>query len=142
MSAIVRRYYSAPAFAVSSVFGGPLAAVAFAAIEARALGRLQRDLPWLVAGIVCVVAAAVLAASSGLLDQALVDLGTSHVPAWAQVGYRLVALGFFIAYWLLHRADRRALARAGVAAVPGYGAGVAALLMGLVGGTVLLLALR
>ena len=38
-----RRYYSVPAFAVSSLFGGPLSAVAFAAIEARALGRLQRD---------------------------------------------------------------------------------------------------
>lgn len=142
MSATARHYYSAPAFAVSSIFGGPLAAVAFAAIEARALGRLQRDLPWLAAGLAAVVAAAVLAASTGLLDPALADLGTRHVPAWAQVGYRLVALGFFVAYWFLHRADRRALARAGVAAIPGYGAGVVALLMGLVGGTFLLLALR
>ena len=116
--------------------------MAFAAIEARALGRLRRDLPWLGAGLVAVVAAAVVAASSGLLDQALVDLGTRHVPTWAQVGYRLVALGFFAAYWFLHRADRRALACAGVAAIPGYGAGVVALLMGLVAGTILLLALR
>jgi uncharacterized BrkB/YihY/UPF0761 family membrane protein len=137
-----RHYYSAPAFAVSSVFGGPLAAVAFAAIEARAMGRLQRDLPWLMAGLAIILAASMLAASSGLLDQALVDLGTRHVPTWAHVGYRLAALGFFLLYWRLHRADRRALARAGVAAVPGYGAGVVALLMGLVGGTLLLLALR
>lgn len=142
MSATGRRYYSTPAFAVSSVFGGPLAAVAFAAIEARALGRLRRDLPWLVAGLVTVIAAAVVAASSGLLDQALVDLGTSRVPTWEQVGYRLVALGFFLLYFRLHRADRMALARAGVAATPGYGAGTVALLLGLVGGTLLLLALR
>jgi hypothetical protein len=142
VSATARHYYSAPAFAVSSVFGGPLAAVAFAAIEARALGRLERDLPWLVAGLAAVIAASVVAASSGLLDQALEDLGTSHVPTWAQVAYRLVALGFFIAYWFLHRADRRALAHAGVPAVPGYAAGVVALLTGLVGGTFLLLALR
>jgi hypothetical protein len=137
-----RRYYSAPAFAVSSVFGGPLAAVAFAAIEARALGRLQRDLPWLVAGLVAFVGAAVIAASSGLLDQALADLGTSSVPTWENVAYRLAALAFFLAYWRLHRADRRALAQAGVAATPGYGAGTVALLAGLVGGTLLLLALR
>lgn len=142
MSVTAPRYYSAPAFAVSSVFGGPLAAVAFAAIEARALGRLQRDLPWLLAGLVAVIAAAGMAASSGLLDEALADLGTRHVPTWAQVGYRLVALGFFLLYLRLHRADRRALARAGVAATPGYGAGTVALLIGLVGGTLLLLALR
>jgi hypothetical protein len=142
VAATDRRYYSAPAFAVSSIFGGPLAAVAFAAIEARALGRLHRDLPWLLAGLAAFVGAAVVAAASGLLDQAFVDLGTSRVPTWEQVSYRLAALGFFVLYWRLHLADRRALARAGVAATPGYGAGVVALLLGLVGGTLLLLALR
>jgi hypothetical protein len=136
------RYYSAPAFAVSALFGGPLAAIAFAAIEARALGRLQRDLPWLFAGLGGVIAVAALAASTGLLDEALADLGTRQVPAWAQVGYRMAALGFFLGYWLLHRADRRALARAGVAATPGYAAGLVALLAGLISGTTLLLALR
>ena len=69
-----RRYYSAPAFAVSSLFGGPLSAVAFAAIEARALGRLRRDLPWLALGFAAVLAAALWAAGSGLLDPALRDL--------------------------------------------------------------------
>ncbi len=137
-----RRYYSAPAFAVSSIFGGPLTAVAFAAIEARALGRLSRDLPWLLAGLGAIVFAALWAASSGLLDQAVADLGTRRVPTWEHVAYRLAALGFFLAYWRLHRADRRELARAGVAATPGYGAGTVALLVGLVGGTLLLLALR
>lgn len=137
-----RHYYSVPALAVSSLFGGPLAAVAFAAIEARALGRLGRDLPWIVGGLAAVIAAALLAASTGLLDDALTDLGTRRVPAWEQAAYRLAALGFFVGYWFLHRADRRELARAGVAPVPGYAAGLAALMIGLVGGTVLLLALR
>ena len=137
-----RHYYSAPAFAVSSLFGGPLSAVAFAAIEARALGRLQRDLPWLALGVAAVLVAALLAANWGLLDTALRDLGTRGVPTWEHVAYRLVAFGYFLAYWWLHRDERRALAAAGVPPVAGYAAGVVALLIGLVAGTVLLLVLR
>lgn len=137
-----RHYYSAPAFAVASLFGGPLSAVAFAAIEARALGRLQRDLPWLALGIALVLAAALLAAESGLLDPALRDLGTRAVPTWEHVAYRVAALGYFAGYWWLHRGERRELAAAGMPPVPGYAAGVVALLAGLVAGTALLLALR
>jgi hypothetical protein len=137
-----RRYYSVPAFAVSSFFGGPLSAVAFAAIEARALGRLQRDLPWLALGFAAVLASSLLAASWGLLDLPLRDLGTRAVPAWEHVAYRLVAVGYFLAYWWLHRDERRALAAAGVPPVPGYAAGLVALLIGLVAGTALLVALR
>jgi hypothetical protein len=137
-----RRYYSVPAHAVSALFGGPLAAIAFAAIEARALGRLQRDLPWLAAGFVAVLVAALAAAGSGLLDWAFSDLGTQHLPTWEKLAYRVTGLGTFAAYWSLHRVERRALAAAGVAPVAGYAAGVVALLLGLVGGTVLLLALR
>jgi len=137
-----RRYYSVPALAVSSLFGGPLAAVAFAAIEARALGRLERDLPWIVGGVAAVILAALWAASSGLLDVALADLGTRRVPTWEHVAYRMAALGFFAGYWLLHRRDRRELAQAGVPPVPGYAAGLVALLTGLVGGTLMLLWLR
>jgi hypothetical protein len=137
-----RHYYSAPAFAVSSLFGGPLSAVAFAAIEARALGRLQQDLPWLLLGAAGVLLASLLAADWGLLDPALRDLGTRSVPTWEHVAYRLAALGYFLAYWWLHREERRQLAAAGVPPVPGYAAGLVALLVGLVAGTVLLLALR
>ena len=137
-----RHYYSAPAFAVSSLFGGPLSAVAFAAIEARALGRLQRDLPWLALGVVAILAASLLAANWGLLDLALRDLGTRAVPTWEHVAYRLVAFGYFLAYWWLHRDERRELASAGVPPVAGYAAGLVALLVGLVAGTLLLLALR
>ena len=137
-----RRYYSVPALAVSSLFGGPLAAVAFAAIEARALGRLERDLPWIVGGVAAVILAALWAASSGLLDVALADLGTRRVPTWEHVAYRMAALGFFAGYWLLHRRDRRELAQSGVPPVPGYAAGLVALLTGLVGGTLMLLWLR
>jgi energy-converting hydrogenase Eha subunit A len=137
-----RHYYSVPAFAICSLFGGPIAAVAFAAIEARALGRLRRELPWLVTGLVALVLAAALAARRGLLDRALSDLGTQHVPTWEHLAYRLTALGYFAGYWWLHRHERRALAAAGVAPLPGYAAGLVALMIGLVGGTVLLLALR
>lgn len=136
------RHYSTPAFAVCSLFGGPLSAVAFAAIQSRAMGRLPRDLPWLVVGVVAIVAAASLAASGGLLREALADLGTRHVPLPWHVAYRLSALGFFYSYWRLQGADRERLLRAGIAAEPGYAAGVVALLIGLVGGTLLLLALR
>jgi len=137
-----RHYYSVPALAVSSLFGGPLAAVAFAALEARALGRLGRDLPWLAAGLVAVLLAASAAADRGLLDGALRDLGTQHLSTWEHLAYRLLALAYCAGYWWLHRRERQALATAGVAPVPGYGAGVLALLIGLVAGTALLLALR
>jgi hypothetical protein len=106
------------------------------------MGRLARDLPWLVLGLLAIVAAASVAASSGLLSEALQDLGTRHVPLLLHVAYRLSALGFFYAYWRLQGPERERLLRAGIAAEPGYAAGVVALLMGLAGGTLLLLALR
>jgi hypothetical protein len=137
-----RHCYSLPAFAVSSLFGGPLAALAFAAIEARALGRLRRDLPWIAGGLASVLLAALAAADTGLLDRALRDLGTQHLPTWEHAAYRAAALGFFAGFWWLHHDDRQALAAAGASPVPGYGAGLVALLIGLVGGTLLLLALR
>jgi hypothetical protein len=137
-----RHYYSIPALAVSSLFGGPIAAIAFAALEARALGRLRRDLPWLAGGLIALLAIAVMAADWGLLDRALHDLGTQHLPTWEHLAYRLSALGYCAGYWWLHRRERGALAAAGIAPVPGYGAGLVALIIGLVGGTVLLLALR
>jgi hypothetical protein len=136
------RYYSTPAFAVCSLFGGPLSAVAFATIQARAMGRLQRDLPWLMLGLAAILAATSHAAGSGLLREALADLGTRHVPAPLHLAYRVVALAFFYAYWRIQRPDRDRLRRAGVQAEPGYAAGVVALLIGLVGGTALLIALR
>jgi hypothetical protein len=136
------RHYSTPAFAVCSLFGGPLSAVAFAAIQSRAMGRLQRDLPWLLLGLLVVLLASSYAASSGLLREALADLGTTHVPMLLHVAYRVIALAFFYVYWWRLQPGRERLLRAGVAAEPGYAAGVVALLIGLVGGTLLLLSLR
>jgi hypothetical protein len=136
------RLYSTPAFAVCSLFGGPLSAVAFATIQSRAMGRLGRDLPWLVLGLLLVLAAASYAASGGLLREALADLGTRHVPAPMHVAYRVVALAFFYAYWRRLLPDRDRLIEAGVRVEPGYAAGVVALLLGLVSGTLVLLVLR
>jgi len=136
------RHYSTPAFAVCSLFGGPLSAVAFATLQSRAMGRLRRDLPWLILGLLVILACASYAASSGLLREALVDLGTRHVPVPLHAAYRVIALGFFYAYWRLLRPGQERLMRAGVAAEPGYAAGLIALLIGLVGGTALLLVLR
>ena len=76
-----RHYYSVPALAISALFGGPLSAVAFAAIEARALDRLRKDVAWLAAGVAAFLGAALLADRSGLLGHALEDLGTQHLPA-------------------------------------------------------------
>jgi len=137
-----RHYYSVPALAISALFGGPLSAVAFAAIEARALDRLRKDVAWLAAGVAAFLGAALLADRSGLLGHALEDLGTQHLPVWAQVSYRLLALVYVAGYLRLHRADRRGLAATGIGPLAGYGAGVIALLVGLVAGTAILLALR
>jgi hypothetical protein len=137
-----RRYYSIPAHAVAALFGGPLAAIAFATIEAHSLGRLKRDLPWLAAGLIAFLVAARAAAGSGLLDRALEDLGTQRLPTWEHLAYRVAALAMFTGCWLLHRGERRALAAAGVAPVAGYAAGLVAMVIGLVGGTLALLALR
>jgi hypothetical protein len=136
------RLYSTPAFAVCSLFGGPLSAVAFATIQSRAMGRLRRDLPWLLLGLLLVLAAALFAAMSGLLQEALEDLGTQHVPVMTHVVYRIAALVFFYIYWLRLLPDRDRLIRAGVPVEPGYAAGVLALLFGLVSGTAVLLVLR
>jgi hypothetical protein len=136
------RLYSAPAFAFCSLFGGPLSAVAFATIQSRAMGRLRRDLPWLLLGLASCVVAAQQAATSGLLREALADLGTQHVPAPLHLAYRVAALVFFYLYWRLQRPHRERLLRAGVKAEPGYAAGVVALLLGLLGGTLLLISLR
>jgi hypothetical protein len=124
------------------LFGGPLSAISFAAIQSRAMGRLWRDLPWLVLGLALTLAAAAYAASSGLLREALADLGTRRVPLLVHVAYRLAALAFFYAFWRRLLPDRDRLIRAGVPVEPGYAAGVVALLLGLVGGTTVLLALR
>jgi hypothetical protein len=136
------RLYSTPAFAVCSIFGGPLSALSFAAIQSRAMGRLRRDLPALLLGLAVVLAGSVWSASAGLLRQALVDLGTSHVPVLLHIAYRLIAVAFFLVYWRMLLPERRRLLQTGLAPEPGYGAGVVALLIGLVGGTLLLLALR
>lgn len=136
------RLFSTPAFAVCSLFGGPLSAISFAAIQSRAMGRLWRDLPWLVLGLLLILAAAAYAASSGLLREALADLGTRHVPLLVHVAYRLAALAFFYAFWRRLLPDRDRMIQAGVPVEPGYAAGVVALLLGLVGGTTVLLALR
>lgn len=136
------RLYSTPAFAVCSIFGGPLSALAFAAIQSHAMNRLLRDLPALLVGLVVMFAGTFWSASAGLLDQALLDLGTSHVPVLMQVGYRLIAIGFFLVYWRMLLPERRQLLQAGLEPEPGYGVGVVALLIGLVGGTLLLLAVR
>jgi energy-converting hydrogenase Eha subunit A len=72
----------------------------------------------------------------------MTDLGTSHVPLVSQLVYRLAALGFCFAYWQRQQPERERLITAGIAPEPGYGVGVVALLVGLVGGTIVLLALR
>lgn len=136
------RLYSTPAFAVCSVFGGPLSALAFAAAQSRAMGRLQRDLPALLLGLAIMLAGTFWSASAGLLQQALVDLGTSHVPILLHIAYRLIAVAFFLAYWRMFLPERRRLQQAGIVPQAGYGVGVAALLIGLIGGTLLLLTLR
>jgi len=138
----VPRLYSTRAFAVCSLFGGPLSAVAFAALQARAMGRLQRDLPWLLFGLGLFLAGAYILAETGLLGEAMADLGTTHVPLVSQLVYRLVALGFCFAYWQRQQPEREQLMAAGITPEPGYGVGVVALLVGLVGGTLVLLALR
>jgi hypothetical protein len=136
------RLYSTPAFAVCALFGGPLAAIAFAGLQSRAMGRLGRDLPWLGGGGARGIGGAAEAKARGLLQEALVDLGTRHVPLVPHLAYRALALVFFYAYWTRLRPGREALLAAGAEVEPGYAAGVVALLAGLVGGTLLLVVLR
>ena len=138
----VPRHYSTRAFAICSLFGGPLSAVVFAALQARAMGRLRRDMPWLLLGLGLFLAGAYVLAETGMLDEALTDLGTRNVPFVSQLVYRLVALGYCFAYWQRQQPERERLVAAGVESEPGYGVGVLALLAGLLGGTMLLLMLR
>lgn len=112
--------YSATAGYVTSFFGGPVAAVAFAAVNSRRLGRLQADAPWLLGGLTLF--------AFGLWS-ALMGRYPASIQPWLQENMRIALRGlglvYFLAIYLLHRRHYRAMAMMGIQSPNGWGVGFA-----------------
>jgi hypothetical protein len=114
--------YSAMAGYVTSFIGGPVAALAFAAVNSRRLGRLRADASLLVAGLVLFV---------GGMWWLLTGpyQGEIH-PRHLSTGVRGAGLLYFGAIYLLHRRHYRAMELVGIQAPNGWGVGIACVIAG------------
>ena len=100
--------YSLQALFLTSFFGGPLAALGMLALNARRLGRLRRDVPWLVVALLAyVLLEAVLAlspAGRGFIAQADAWLGRRAI----EYLVRALALAVFALGLVMHRREHKA----------------------------------
>jgi hypothetical protein len=112
--------YSATAGYVTSFFGGPIAAIAFAGVNSRRLGRLRADAPWLTGGL-ALFAVALWWAFDGRYP--------ASVQPWVQENLRIAARGlgllYFGAIYLLHRRHYRAMTMMGIESPNGWVVGFA-----------------
>ena len=99
--------YSIQAGFLVAFIGGPLAAVLFAALNSRRLGRLGPHSPWLVLG--AVVAIGAMVAQVILLDTARAGDGGLVTTQNARIANRAIALLLFGGYYLLHRSQYRSM---------------------------------
>jgi hypothetical protein len=114
--------YSPTAGYVSSFLGGPVAALAFAAVNSRRLGRLRADSPLLIAGL-ALFAAAIWWLETGPWHAAISDRHLS-------TGVRGAGLIYFGAIYFLHRRHYRAMSMLGIDSPNGWIVGLACLLLG------------
>lgn len=115
--------YSATNGYVTSFFGGPAAAIAFAAVNSRRLGRLRADTPLLLAGLALFVGAMWWALTGPYHD----SIGARGM----NTGVRGAGLLYFGAIYCLHRRHYRAMAMMGIESPNGLGVGVACILVGI-----------
>ena len=112
--------YSATAGYVCSFFGGPVAAVAFAGVNSRRLGRLHVDAPWLIGGLALFAVA---------LWWAFMGRYPDTIQPWVKENLRIAVRGlgllYFGAIYLLHRRHYRAMTMMGIESPNGWGVGFA-----------------
>jgi hypothetical protein len=114
--------YSATAGYVTSFLGGPVAALAFAAVNSRRLGRLRADAPLLIAGLVLFLGAMWWV----LTGPYHAEIGNRHL----NTGVRGAGLLYFGAIYLLHRRHYRAMEMMGIESPKAWGIGIACVLAG------------
>jgi hypothetical protein len=118
--------YSPTAGYVCSFFGGPIAAVAFASVNSRRLGRLPADLPWLIAALALFVIA---------LWWAFMGRYPDPLQPWIQenveISVRVLGVVYFGAIYLLHRRHYRAMQMMGIESPNGWGVGFACAAIGI-----------
>ncbi len=117
--------YSATAGYVTSFFGGPVAALAFAAVNARRLGRLRADAPLLIGGLA--LFAAVI--SWAFMGPHPVEV-QQQIEEQLRIGVRALGLIYFGAIYLLHRRHYRTMAMMGIESPNGWGVGIACGILG------------
>jgi hypothetical protein len=114
--------YSSMAGYVTSFVGGPVAALAFAAVNSRRIGRLRADAPLLIAGLALFLAAMWWA----LTGPYHAEISNRHL----NTGVRGAGLLYFGAIYLLHRRHYRAMEMMGIEAPKAWGIGIACVLAG------------
>lgn len=118
--------YSLQAFYLTGFFGGPFAAVAFWGLNAQRLGRLRRELPWLL--LFTLLTFAVLVA----LELWLPSAGGRPISFTERVLVRLYALGIVGTAWFRWRARYRAMQVTGLQSPNGTLPAIACILLGVV----------
>ena len=104
----LRAPYSTQTGVLTAWFGGPLAAIGFAVLNAHRLGRLRRDALWIAALMVVWVAFMywqMSTDSTNAIKQWLL-VNASDYPA--RYGYRVLALVYCGVATLMHRQQQRA----------------------------------
>jgi hypothetical protein len=129
--AAARPLYSPRASFFVAFFGGPVAAILFAALNSFRLRRLPRDLPIYGVGLAVFVATVVwlLGTESGAALLDWIRAGEAERRG-LRLSQRMLALAFWGAFHLRHRAFQRNAELMGVAAPSPWVAGVACVLAG------------
>ncbi len=119
--------YSQQTGFLTAFFGGPPAALVMAGVNAQRMGRLAKDLPWLLAlGMVFIVAEYALLQTDAGRD---VAHWIRSVANW-RVYHQLVGLLFFGAASLAHRREQRAASLMGADRPKGLWMGVLLIALG------------
>jgi len=121
--------YNSTGFFLSAFFGGPLGAGVYATANSWRLGRLQRDLPVVVAMVAAAFLVLIESYRLGWIRELGDFLDMSPMRALGMAS-RALGLATFGAFYLLHRVYFRAARVSGVTPIAGWKPGIAAVLAG------------
>lgn len=131
---VERAPYSSKTGFLAAFFGGPLAACGYGVLNARRLGRLTSDGPWLAAFVVADIALMWLL-THGLVGLPWIDAVQQELGgSFGRIASRLFALIVFGWVCLAHRREQRAAELMGLERPNGFAPGLGLILMGLAAG--------
>jgi hypothetical protein len=122
--------YNSSGFFLAAFFAGPAAAGAYGVANSYRLGRLQSELPKIIALVAGCFLVLVIASRNGWIT-GLAGLFDDRFSRAAQLAVRAMGLACFGAIYLMHRQHYRAASISGVDPLPGWVPGIAAVLVGL-----------